>query len=85
MTTLFVINAIIHRDYASPATLQIRVYDDRISIWNAAHLAPDWAAEQLAEEHSSRPRNPRVASTPPEPVLDSGSTRVPPAIRVSAA
>ena len=54
-----VINAIIHRDYASPATIQIRVYDDRISIWNAAHLAPDWAADELAEEHSSRPHNPR--------------------------
>ena len=56
-----VVNAIVHRDYASPATIQIRVYDDRISIWNPAHLSPDWAAEQLAEEHSSRPHNPRVA------------------------
>ena len=56
-----VINAIIHRDYASPTTIQIRVYDDRISIWNAAHLAPEWATEQLAEELSSRPHNPRVA------------------------
>ncbi|MDE0102653.1 MAG: winged helix-turn-helix transcriptional regulator [Gemmatimonadota bacterium] len=56
-----VINAIIHRDYASPTTIQIRVYDDRISMWNAAHLAPEWATEQLAEERSSRPHNPRVA------------------------
>ena len=56
-----VVNAIVHRDYACPATIQIRVYDDRISIWNAARLSPDWAAEQLAEEHSSRPHNPRVA------------------------
>ena len=56
-----VINAIIHRDYASPTTIQIRVYDDRILIWNAAHLAPEWATEQLAEEISSRPHNPRVA------------------------
>ena len=56
-----VINAIIHRDYASPATIQIRVYDDRIAIWNAAHLTPEWAAEQLAEELSSRPHNPRIA------------------------
>ena len=55
------INAIIHRDYASPTTIQIRVYDDRISIWNAAHLASEWATEQLAEELSSRPHNPRVA------------------------
>ena len=56
-----VINAIIHRDYASPTPIQIRVYDDRISIWNAAHLAPEWTADQLAEEHASRPHNPRVA------------------------
>jgi len=56
-----VINAIIHRDYASPTTIQIRVYDDRIAIWNAAHLALEWATEQLAEELSSRPHNPRVA------------------------
>ena len=56
-----VVNAIVHRDYASPATIQIRVSDDRISIWNPARLSPDWAAEQLAEEHSSRPHNPRVA------------------------
>ena len=56
-----VINAIIHRDYASTTTIQIRVYDDRISIWNAAHLTPEWAAEQLAEELSSRQHNPRIA------------------------
>ena len=56
-----VINAVIHRDYASPTTIQIRVHDDRISIWNAAHLAPGWATEQLADELSSRPHNPRVA------------------------
>ena len=56
-----VINAIIHRDYASPATIQIRVYDDRIAIWNAAQLTPEWVAEQLAEELSSRPHNPRLA------------------------
>ena len=55
------INAVIHRDYASATTTQIRVYDDRISIWNAAHLTPEWAAEQLAEELASRPHNPRIA------------------------
>ncbi|MCY4519247.1 MAG: winged helix-turn-helix transcriptional regulator [Caldilineaceae bacterium] len=56
-----VINAVIHRDYASPTTIQIRVYDDRVAIWNAAHLAPEWLTDQLAEEFSSRPHNPRVA------------------------
>ena len=56
-----VINAVIHRDYASPTTIQIRVRDDRIAIWNAAHLKPEWTAELLAEEMSSRPYNPRIA------------------------
>ncbi len=58
-----VINAVIHRDYASPTTIQIRVRDDRIAIWNAAHLNPDWTADLLAEEMSSRPHNPRIAYT----------------------
>lgn len=56
-----VINAIIHRDYASPTTIQIRVYDDQIAIWNAVQLPPEWAAEQLAGELSSKPYNPRIA------------------------
>ena len=56
-----VINAVIHRDYASPTTIQIRVRDDRIAIWNAAHLNPEWTAELLAGEMSSRPHNPRIA------------------------
>ena len=56
-----VINAIIHRDYTSPTTIQIRVYDDRIEMWNAADLPPDWAGEQLAGKLTSRPHNPRIA------------------------
>ena len=56
-----VINAIIHRDYASPTTIQIRVYDDRISIWNAVQLPPEWDAGQLTGEFSSKPYNPRIA------------------------
>ena len=56
-----VINALIHRDYASATTIQIRVYDDRISIWNAADLTSEWAAEHVAEEFSTRPHNPRIA------------------------
>ena len=56
-----VINAVIHRDYASSTTIQIRVRDDRIAIWNAAHLNPEWTADLLAEEMSSQPHNPRIA------------------------
>ena len=56
-----VINAIIHRDYASPTTIQISVYDDRIAIWNAVQLPSEWAADQLAGGLSSNPYNPRIA------------------------
>ena len=57
-----VINAIIHRDYASPTTIQIRVYDDRVAIWNAVQLPPEWtAAGQRTGEFSSKPYNPRIA------------------------
>ena len=56
-----VINAVIHRDYASPTSIQIRVGDDAISIWNPADLSPEWTAELFAEEMSSQPHNPRIA------------------------
>ncbi len=57
-----VTNAVIHRDYASPTTIQIRVCDDRIAIWNAARLSPEWMTTLLAEDLPSRPHNPRVAN-----------------------
>ena len=56
-----VINAVVHRDYSSDAPIRIRVRDDRISIRNAARLTPGWSAEKLAEERSSRLRNPGIA------------------------
>jgi len=56
-----VINAVVHRDYASHAPIRIRVRDDRISIQNAARLTRGWSAEELAGERSSRPHNPSIA------------------------
>ena len=56
-----VINAVIHRDYVTPASIQIRVYDDRISIWNAAHLESGWGVERLLRQPVSHPRNPHLA------------------------
>ena len=57
-----VTNAVMHRDYASPTSTQIRVYDDRISIGNAAQLPPDWTAPS-DRAMQSRPHNPQVAHT----------------------
>ena len=54
-----VINALIHRDYAEPTSMQIRVNDEDIEIRNAAQLPSDWVAEDTGM--LSRPHNPRIA------------------------
>ena len=56
-----VTNAVIHRDYAVPAPIQIRIYDDRVAIWNAGRLPTGWSLENLTGEHASRPYNPAIA------------------------
>ena len=57
-----VINALIHKDYSSPAEIQIRIYDDKIWIWNPGKLPPQLTIEDLKREHSSYPRNPLIAN-----------------------
>ncbi len=56
------LNAVAHKDYADGAPIQISVYDDRIMIWNSAHLPEGWGVEQLIAKHSSRPFNPDIAN-----------------------
>ncbi len=56
------LNAIIHRDYAIGAPIQIRVYPDRIRIWNPGELPERWTIAKLLKPHPSRPFNPGVAN-----------------------
>ena len=58
-----VTNAVVHRDYANPSPIQIRVSAMQIEIWNAAQLTADWEAELRAETLGSQLHNPRVAYT----------------------
>ena len=44
------------------ATIQMRVYDDHLSIWNEGALPYGLSFEDLKKEHSSRPRNPLIAN-----------------------
>ena len=55
------LNALVHRTYMG-ATIQMRVYDDRLSIWNEGTLPYGLSLEDLKKEHSSRPRNPVLAN-----------------------
>ena len=57
------LNAIVHRDYAIPAQIQIRVYDNRLYIWNPGELPEDWSVQELLGLHSSHPYNPDIANT----------------------
>jgi len=57
-----IINALIHRDYLGTSHIQIRVYDDKLVIMNEGKLPPELSVEKLKIEHSSKPRNPLLAS-----------------------
>ena len=54
------LNALVHRTYMG-AHVQMRVYDDRITLWNDGGLPIELKAEDLKKEHSSKPRNPIIA------------------------
>ena len=54
------LNALVHRCYMG-APIQIRVYDDKINIWNEGTLPEGLNLEALKHPHSSKPRNPIIA------------------------
>jgi len=57
------LNSICHRDYRSGVPIQIRVYDDKVVIYNDGGLPENWTAEDLLSDHRSIPRNPMIANT----------------------
>lgn len=54
------LNAFVHRSYTG-AAIQIRVYDDKINIWNEGTLPPELTIDSLTKQHPSIPRNPIIA------------------------
>ncbi len=54
------LNALIHKTYMG-STIQIRVYDTKLSMWNEGPLPSGLSIENLLTEHNSRPRNPKIA------------------------
>lgn len=55
------LNAIVHKDYASGLPVQIRLHADRIQLWNPARLPEDWSVASLKTRLLSRPANPDIA------------------------
>ena len=53
-------NAIVHKNYHGPY-IQMRVWDDRVELWNYGDLPNDFTIERLLQTHESYPRNPLIA------------------------
>lgn len=56
-----VANAICHRDYSSSANVQVRIFDDRLEIWNPGTLPKGLTVNKLKGKHESKPKNKLIA------------------------
>jgi ATP-dependent DNA helicase RecG len=56
-----VLNAVVHRDYSTGNPIQIRVYDDKVIIFNDCQIPPNIQPENLIKGIGSRPHNPLIA------------------------
>ena len=54
------LNALVHRTYMG-STVQLRVYDNKLTLWNEGNLPEGMELESLKRHHISRPRNPIIA------------------------
>lgn len=57
------INAVIHNDYSVGWPIEVRVYRNKMSVFNYGELPDGWDIETLLKEHPSAPRNRRLAET----------------------
>lgn len=56
------LNAVVHKDYASGIPIQISVYDDHLVFWNPGVLPEHWTLKRLLGKHPSQPFNPLLAN-----------------------
>jgi len=56
-----IVNAVVHRDYTSNASVQVMLFKDRLEVWNPGSLPPTLTLEQLRGPHASVPHNPLLA------------------------
>lgn len=56
-----IVNAVVHRDYTSNASVQVMLFKDRLEVWNPGSLPPPMTPETLRGPHASIPHNPLLA------------------------
>ncbi len=61
VVTEAIVNAVVHRDYASNASVQVMLFSDRLEIWNPGELPLSLTLDELRLPHASIPRNPLIA------------------------
>lgn len=57
-----IVNAVVHRNYQKPSSIQVAVYDDRVEVSSPGTLYGTLTAEEAMSGHSSL-RNPLIART----------------------
>ena len=58
-----IINAIAHRDYYSNASVEVRLFADRLEVWNPGRLPGSLTLDALRDDHPSVPNNPLIAES----------------------
>lgn len=58
-----IVNAIAHRDYHSNGSVEVRLFSDRLEIWNPGRLPHPLTPALLREDHPSVPNNPLIAES----------------------
>jgi len=56
-----IVNAVMHRDYTSNASVQVMLFADRLEVWNPGELPPSLTLKNIRKPHASIPRNPLIA------------------------
>lgn len=56
-----IVNAVVHCDYASNASVQVMLFKDRLEVWNPGAYPQELSLEDLRHPHASIPRNPLIA------------------------
>lgn len=58
-----IVNAIAHRDYYSNASVEVRLFADRLEVWNPGVLPGTLTLDSLRNDHPSVPNNPLIAES----------------------
>lgn len=58
-----IVNAIAHRDYHSNASVEVRLFANRLEIWNPGAMPGTLTLDDLRKAHPSVPNNPLIAES----------------------